>query len=627
VEKRVLALLFVVFSYAQDIETIRFEGNNQVDSDDLTALLSLEEGDAFKSKLLDLDVVLVRNYYFANGFLSCTVEALYNRDEDGDYIITFRIREGPQIKVSDLQIVLPDSVLRSKVIQNLQPETAVPLTDLYISSNRDKIADYLQESGYPSPAILIDFLTDTLNNAIVFIDIDPGVISYIDSIRYSGLVDVNPNLVSSEIDFKEGDIYRLSKINQSYKNLYATGLFDYVGNRIALADSSAPEKLLVEFFFKEVSPVYLELKFGSAFEENLANDLSFSPGFAIGHNNIGGKGRRVQLAAETEFAYSLEFNTFSNSANKATLQYLEPRVFGTRMNVSNLIGFNQVRSLERLDYDKVELQTTVSYQFAKIDANTGISVQNVITREDTIPNQDNEALQDTKDQDFIFSVWANFTSDTRKQIANPIDGAVVSMNTKYAYSIPLTSDNPTSQYIILSGNWNRYQPLNRARTFVYATRIMLGGIYSTGESGYVPVTDRLYLGGANSIRGIKEQTAGPVQFREINGQITPIGFGGKMSFVLNNELRYLFYKFSWFSLGTEAFIDIGNVWEEIEKAGLKNWHAGVGLGALFYTDIGVIRLDYAANLNRRKWQNVGPNSDQTYTESPFQFHFGINFAF
>ena len=63
------------------------------------------------------------------------------------------------------------------------------------------------------------------------------------------------------------------------------------------------------------------------------------------------------------------------------------------------------------------------------------------------------------------------------------------------------------------------------------------------------------------------------------------------------------------------------------KSRVKEWHAGVGLGALFYTDIGVIRLDYAANLNRRKWQNVGPNSDQTYTESPFQFHFGINFAF
>jgi outer membrane protein assembly factor BamA len=101
--------------------------------------------------------------------------------------------------------------------------------------------------------------------------------------------------------------------------------------------------------------------------------------------------------------------------------------------------------------------------------------------------------------------------------------------------------------------------------------------------------------------------------------------------LINNELRYVFANWGIFSLGAEAFIDVGGLWPSIDKIAIQDWHAGTGLGALLLTPLGALRLDYGYNLRPRTLTNISlaPRSatPRTYTEPDWVFHFSINFAF
>jgi len=124
-----------------------------------------------------------------------------------------------------------------------------------------------------------------------------------------------------------------------------------------------------------------------------------------------------------------------------------------------------------------------------------------------------------------------------------------------------------------------------------------------GDTRELPVVERYFLGGRNSVRGFPQDELGP---KGTDGTPT----GGNAFVLTNVELRTSLGK----GIGLVFFFDSGNVWRTIGDIDLSMRYTA-GLGLRYSTPIGPIRIDYGYKLDRREGESSG------------EIHFSIGQAF
>ncbi|MDD5669475.1 MAG: BamA/TamA family outer membrane protein, partial [Candidatus Omnitrophica bacterium] len=137
-------------------------------------------------------------------------------------------------------------------------------------------------------------------------------------------------------------------------------------------------------------------------------------------------------------------------------------------------------------------------------------------------------------------------------------------------------------------------------------RLGMGDAY--GNSSKIPIYERFFAGGANSIRGYRERKIGPVD------AVTSDPLGGESMLIGNAEYTYPLLSF----FRVAAFYDIGNVWEKVNDIGAGGFKSGTGLGVRIKTPIGPIMLDYGIPLNKE------PGSD---SRGNGRLHFSMSHGF
>jgi outer membrane protein insertion porin family len=145
------------------------------------------------------------------------------------------------------------------------------------------------------------------------------------------------------------------------------------------------------------------------------------------------------------------------------------------------------------------------------------------------------------------------------------------------------------------------------RDHVIGFRLMGGYSFGWGDTP-VPLFERFFLGGANSIRSFKAQEVSP---KDSSGT----RIGGNIQLVGNVEYTIPIF----FGIRVAAFLDVGNVWGPDITAGEKfditDLHYAGGLGVRWLSPFGPIRVDYGVNLNPGPKEKFG------------NFHFSVGSAF
>jgi outer membrane protein assembly factor BamA len=197
-----------------------------------------------------------------------------------------------------------------------------------------------------------------------------------------------------------------------------------------------------------------------------------------------------------------------------------------------------------------------------------------------------------------------------------------------------------ASFIKLGGNWSGYVPARRR--LVLALRLRGGVITPKGDTGahtdstnvavtpldLIPEEERYRTGGANSVRGYRENDIG-TRTRAIDDTTTIIEKGGRIFLQGNVELRlHLLGIF-----GAVAFFDAGNVWVRrtdmklsgilsfSDDAGYNDMKYGVGVGLRVGTPIGPLRFDYGWKVRLPSREN--PDA----SPGPGEFHFSVGQAF
>ena len=168
-----------------------------------------------------------------------------------------------------------------------------------------------------------------------------------------------------------------------------------------------------------------------------------------------------------------------------------------------------------------------------------------------------------------------------------------------------------------------------------ATRLMLGAIYSYGNSEYPPYSEQFFIGGANSLRAFTVRSVGPGSYRPSNdNRYSYLDETGTVKMEMNVEYRFNLFA----ELNGALFADAGNIWlmkKDPERPGgelrLKTFAEQIalntGFGLRYDLEFLVLRVDFGLGLHapyktkRNGYFNLNPLKDG------FAWHFAIGYPF
>jgi outer membrane translocation and assembly module TamA len=139
---------------------------------------------------------------------------------------------------------------------------------------------------------------------------------------------------------------------------------------------------------------------------------------------------------------------------------------------------------------------------------------------------------------------------------------------------------------------------------VMGLRLGVGQSFRDDKDALIPITERFFVGGANTLRGFGLDKASPK---------TPQGkpVGGNILTLLNFELRFPVFG----KLGGVIFSDNGTVYRRLKVIELLNWRSNVGFGFRYDTPLGPLRVDWGFKVDIREG------------EPPSRLHVSLGHAF
>jgi len=239
-------------------------------------------------------------------------------------------------------------------------------------------------------------------------------------------------------------------------------------------------------------------------------------------------------------------------------------------------------------------------------------------------------------------VSANFIQDRRDDPTDAHKGMYNTLELGYASHI----FGSQSDFIRLLARNATYHPISKKITLARETSFGIQPAFrispNTAASDPIPLPERFYGGGGNSLRAFPENQAGP------RDPATGFPLGGSALFFNNTELRFPLFGDT---INGVLFHDMGNVFDKLSDISLRfhqnsltdfNYtvHA-VGTGVRYRTPIGPLRLDLAYSINPPQFNGFGGTYAQLVQcsvnqtcgtptlqhVSHFQFFFSIGQAF
>jgi outer membrane protein insertion porin family len=603
-----LIFIFPSFCFGLKVDKIFFEGNKSFSASELKEILKTQEKKEFDAKILRIDKTILNNFYLSNGFLDIWIET--NLDRRGEKIsIEFQIAEGTRYLLGTIEFA-GATIISEERLRNF---FEIKDTSFYqinkIDEGLNKIEEYYYNNGKPYVELTINQRKE-VSFIFIEVNIQENETVYIYDIDYIGLQKVKRFVVGRELEISKNEMYSRKKIEKSQRNIYSTGLFDFVGMELKTVDTTRSKALLlVKLVEKEAR--WIGMRFGIGYEQDIVYGGTFDYTLEFGHRNLFGTARSIFLSITPSFSYDFEEGKFHNPKNQYSLTYIEPWIGYTRTPGIFRISFIQVRPLYSANYDYLTTSFLVQHEFENFWKISSTLAYNQVkfAQQDTL---DEDLFSLTGGQDYIYSLSGQLTRDKRNNFLNPQRGSLTDIGLRFAYS--RSRDNRTGEtvnhrFIRAVFEWNRYQPYPVYEKWVMATRIKIGNIFDLGNNLPVPISERFFLGGASTVRGYREQLLGPVLYEE-NGK-NPKAIGGKLMVLANIELRIPLFWIIW----GEVFFDAGNVWLETNNFIFKEIKTTMGLGLAFLTPFGPIRFDYGIKHNPVEYESDG------------QFHISIAFAF
>jgi len=528
----------------------------------------------FKEELLDEDIRRIESFYKDAGFVDIQVDKKLDYPENDELNLIVIITEGRKYQVGEVRFKGNDKFAISEITDRLALKSGTTFSERASRADLSAIQSFYFEKGYIFATIKSDV---ALNPNTKRIDISYAItendLAYVNLVKVKGNTKTKDIVIRRELRINPGEPFDGEAIRRSKERLYNLGFFEEVS--FETEPSTVPQR----------KDLVVEVK------EAKTGEFSFGAGYStidefVGFVEVAQKNFDIQNFPEftgdgQELLFRASFGTIREDYQ---LSFTEPWIFDYPL----LFGFDLYQtSREResdVGYSYDEKRRGLGLRLAKefndyLKGNMRYRLDNV-NISDVDPGASLD-LRSEEGENQISSVTVGLVKDTRNSIFVPSRGYVLSTSMETAGG-PFGGDKDFVKY---EAGASYYKSVFNNNVIELKARGGIVDAYSSSDR--VPIYERFYAGGANTIRGYKERRVGP---RDASSD-DPIG--GESMLIGNVE-----YTFPVIEVIKGAFfVDAGQVWQKAGDLGSGSFKYGAGVGVRVKTPLGPMKVDYGYPLN------------------------------
>jgi outer membrane protein insertion porin family len=606
------------------VEGLNFEGNHYFEDKQLQAFVPVKKGHSvfghffsrgrYSEDLVRKSVNAITAAYKDAGFADVVVTPNV-ADYEPRLGVTFQITEGEQYKVSELKLEdnhteSPRTIVGNRPL-NLSP--GKPYSPTLMQQDRNYILARYLDRGFLNAQFHSTVTFEPANRHLVDViySIDTGPQANISEVVTLGAQTTRRSFITEVTgpQVSGGKPLSLGNFLTSESELYNLGIFDWASIKPLAPVSDQPqEEVLIKIHESPRNSIDL----GGGFEVlprsgNIPVGTVALPGippigvgsrFTASQNSYWGPRLSFQIARHNlrGRAETATFGiVYSRLDQRATFTYSDPRIRSSSW--SSLFSLSAERSTQNSIYtgELARASWQVEKSFDKRRTNNLIlrySFQRTLLTNITIPD-----LVLPEDQHVRLStVAAQYVRDTRDK---PLD-AHHGLYQTATLEVSPTALGSSSNFVRFFGQTSFYKPITPWLTWANNFRL---GLAKPFAGAAVPLSERFFSGGADSLRGFPINGAGPQRPVSVCSNpsdastctLISVPVGGNMLAVVNSEARFPIPLKS--GLGGVVFYDGGNVYSRINlRQFADNFTHTVGFGIRYETPVGPVRLDIGHRL-------------------------------
>lgn len=573
--------LYVSEGKVTTVRSLNIIKDGTVTRDGVRKVINNRQGARYlPSKLAD-DRRIIEDFYVALGYRDVRVTEPGIEIDRLSSKIEFEVVTGKKYFISEVSLEGAERYPAAVIKMSIKVKPGIPYNAQDISDSRRNAQTACRSLGYKD--CVVDVRTEFIPDGVsVFFDVNIGEKYLFGTTVVSGNRKVSTLTIMRHLKYSDGQLFNATKLAETRQRLLSLGLFSSV--RVSILDvHDNMADILVKV--SESRPGTLDFGFGYGEYEG------FRAFVEIGHRNLFGDANTgsVRLEASTLWRRYL-------------ISYLEPYLIGTDIR-SRTFLLREESKHKNIDTGDI------SYRVIKNSATTG--VEKDMGRRVTISLYYDYSIVETYDvqPDVILSKEDTGTMaisslspaiyyKTLNNTFDPTRGVLIGLVVKDA-SQSLLSETEFTKYTLQANGYSRLM-----RRVVGALSLRGGVATVRGDTTAMPVVERFFLGGRNTVRGFEQDSLGPVG-------ATGLPIGGSYFLLGNLEFR-IRVTGAW---RTVLFGDCGNVWLNKDEVSTGDLRCSSGLGLRYNTPVGPLRLDY------------GRKIDQEPSETSGELHFSIGHAF
>jgi outer membrane protein assembly factor BamA len=465
--------------------------------------------------------------------------------------------------------------------------------------DRDSILDFYQSSGYlnadfnwkmtPGPGPHQMELQYTVTE---------GKPNYVRDVLFYGLRTTRRRLVNPAVRLKAGTPLSWTEMGATQRRLYNLGVCDKVDMAVQNPDGAGEDKYVL-YHFTEGHLYNLAVGFGAEIaniggSQTSLNNPAGTAGFApradleLSRLNLWGLGQSFNFKGR-----------YSTLDRRVSLNYLAPRfrnVDGRNISVTamydntrDVLTYTAVRYVGSIQMSqKMSKAVTMLFRYSWTDDRVDASTLKI--KPGLIPLYSQPVS--------VGMLSANWIQDRRDNPTDAHRGWYNSINLDYA-AVPLGGDR---NFIRLLARTSYYKKIGAHNVLAGNTEFgAIRGYHipsTISPFDYIPLPERFFGGGSESMRGFPENQAGP---RDLT---TGFSIGGSALFFHQTEFRFPLIGDN---IDGVFFEDMGNIYSTVSNISFRVHQNGLtdfnymahapGFGIRYRTPLGPLRVDLAYSIN------------------------------
>jgi outer membrane protein insertion porin family len=579
------------------VKSIRFVGNSSIRSKLLLKQMKTQPNNliAFltgagrlNSRTLDDDIQKVKEYYQDHGYADVQVTDVRIDRLNRKYVdIDIYITEGTQYRVRSLTVEGLHVVQEPNFRKVLKVTEGKIFSPQQLQKDIKAVEDAYGVAGYADAKVSVETTPAGPGYVDLHYKVEEGIQSYLERVNISGNVRTKDKVIRRELVLAPGDIFDTVRVDISKKRLEGLQFFEKVDTYAS--DTNVPGR-------KDLNVVVQEKRTGSL---NFGLGFSSTDGLVgfgeLSQGNFDITNWKTFTGAGQKFRLRVQLGTQRRDLLLALTEpyFLDQRLaLGGQAFYDDSQFYSDVYSQRQYGFQIFLRKPITNFLSARLEYQLqNVEIYDVTTNDPLITSQQGSTLESR--------VTLSISFDNRDSAFLTRKGTRVDLST-YISGGPLGGDVSIYGFDLDAAHYIHLP---------FDTILLLNGEVASLETyngdNNVPLYDRLYLGGANTLRGFDFRDVGP---KDSKGD--PIG---------GNTLARATIEFTVpvvQRVRAAVFYDIGFVNSGSFNFNTNDVNSDFGFGVRLDLPIGPIRIDYGI-----------PIQSDRFNDSSGKFQFSVGYQF